>query len=130
MLEPVRILGCALRSCNQSDESEPMLREAVAQGGAGRKGAQGSKNAREVSREGFCRLPIAPADAADRRMRVTVKGCFTRSREGAIEIIKGRKRDGAKDRKLERPRRGFDLVSASARSGPSYAREARDKRAA
>ena len=61
-------------------------------------------------------------------MRVTVQGGFTRRREGAIEIVKRRKRDGAKDRKLERPRRGFDLVQRAAEADRRM-REKREKRA-
>ncbi len=130
LLEPVRILGRALGSCNGGGKREPMLSEAIAQGGARPKGAQRRERGCEVSRERFRRLPVALADAADRRMRVTVKGGFTRRREGAIEIVEGRERDGAKDGELKRARRRLDLFqrATEADRGMREERKARARR--
>src|ERR1700721_923938 len=91
-----------------------MLREAVVQGTGGAKGAQGSERARDVTRERLRGMPAGLANAADGGMRVPVVGRYARRREGPFEIIERRKRDRAKDRKLQRPRRRFDLAKRAA----------------
>ena len=72
--------------------------------------ARGASALRDIARERLRRLPVGLADAADRGMRVPVIGGFARRGERAIEIVERGKRDGAKDRKLERARRRFDLA--------------------
>ncbi len=91
-----------------------MLSEAIAQGSGGAKGAQGSERACNVARERFRRTPVGLANAADGGMRVPVVGRCARRRERPFEIIERRKRDRAKDRELQRPRRGFDLAKRAA----------------
>ncbi len=91
-----------------------MLREAVAQGRGGAKGAQGGKRACDVARERFRRTPVGLADAADGGMGMPVIGRRPRRRERPFEIIEGRKRDSAKDRELQRSRRGFNLLQRAA----------------
>ena len=103
-----------------------MLREAVAQGSGGAESAQGSERARDVARERFRRTPAGLANAADGRMRVPVVGRRARRGESPIEIIERGKRDGAKDRELQRPRRGFNLLERAAEAN-RWMRKEREK---
>ncbi len=68
-------------------------------------------------------------------MGVPVIGRRARRRERPFEIVEGRKRDSAKDRELQRPRRGFDLGERAAeadrrvrKEGETRARRERDRR--
>ena len=105
-----------------------MLSEAVAQGSGGAKGAQGRKRACDIARKRLRRSPVGLADAADGGMRVPVVGRRARRRERPFEIIERRKRDSAKDRELQRPRRGFDLLERAAEADRRVRKE-REKRA-
>ena len=110
LLEPVR--RPPSERCGSGDrggDRSPMLSEAIAQGSGGAKGAQGSERARDVARQRFGRTPVGLAYAADGRMRVPVVGRCACRGESPFEIIERRKRDRAKDRELQRPRRGFNV---------------------
>ena len=106
-----------------------MLGEAVAQRSGGR---QARARARARSRH-RARAPPPPAGRVSlmRRiagMRMPVLGGLARRRERPFEIVERGKGDGAKDRKLQRPRRGFDLAERAAEADRGM-REEREKRA-
>ena len=93
-----------------------MLREAIAQGSGGTKGAQRGERACKVARERLGRMPARLANAADGGMRVPVVGRCARRRESLFEIIERGNRDRAKDREFQSPRRGFNLLKRAAKA--------------
>ena len=117
LLEPVRVLRRAVRSRSRGGDRSPMLSEAIAQGSGGAESAQGSERACDVARERFRRPPVGLADAVDRGMRMSVSGGLARRREGPLDIVERRKRDGAKDGELQRARRGFHLLKRAPEAG-------------
>ena len=123
LLKTVRHLHPAVRSHKCGGDRGPMLRQAIAQGSGGAKGAQGRERIRDVTRKRFRGMPVRLADAADGGMRVPVVGRCAGRREGPFEIIERRKRDRTKDRELERPRRGFNLLKRAAEAGRGMRKE-------
>src|ERR1700722_20967990 len=61
LLKTVRVLLGALPTRNRGGNRSPMLREGVAQGSEGAKGAQGSERARDVARASLRQTPAGLA---------------------------------------------------------------------